>query len=305
MLEDFVKFPSAQNFKTGKPTTIKDVKYEERLNFICPDCEKSFIAVLNHSTPHFKHKPNSSCVGSFESNIHWLTKEIFKTIKEFKIPEINIDDLPEKQRELYQLTFNKIMEPNIPEKLRPKFRKAVKREFIDERKVLVGNTEIEKQFKTDIGNIVVDIITYSENERMFIEPFYSNPINKEKKEKLSKIGIQTLSINLNKFIDNFKLNFNNQKLKDYLISKESKEWALIKIENFDNHLKNYEKYLLKFVELNKSTIDSYYSKLDEIEKLKTKKNKKIKKLNKIESQIESQIEKLENKIIKIQREIDS
>jgi hypothetical protein len=126
LLENSVKFPSAQNVKTGKPTTIKEVKYQERLNFICPDCKKSFIAVLKHNTPHFKHKPNSTCVGSFESNIHWLTKEIFKTIKKYEIPEIKIENLPEKQRQIFQSTFNKILEFNIPEKMRPEFRKVKK-----------------------------------------------------------------------------------------------------------------------------------------------------------------------------------
>jgi hypothetical protein len=106
--ENSVQFPSSYNFKTEKPSTIKEVIHEERLNFICPDCKKSFIAVLNHKTHHFKHKPNSTCVGSFESNIHWLSKEIFKTIKEFEIPEIKIDELPEKQRELFQFTYNEI-----------------------------------------------------------------------------------------------------------------------------------------------------------------------------------------------------
>ena len=298
--ENSVKFPAARHIQTGKMTSIKEVNYEERLNFVCPDCEKSFVAVLNIKTPHFKHKPNSACTGSFESNIHWLTKEIFKTIKRYVIPEVKIENLPEKQRQKFQLRFNEILEL-IPEKLRPKFRDVFKREFIDEREIIVGRIEIEKVFKTDLGNICVDIISYSENETIFIEPFYSNQITTEKKKKLSKLRVQTLSIDLIKFLNyNNRLNFNIQKLEDYLVSKESKEWTLTNVENFDKHLENYEKHLLELIEFNKSSIDWHNLQLNEISKLKTQINKKTQ----IEYKISNEIKELKNKICEIEKELD-
>ena len=300
MSENSIKFPSAYHVKTGKYTTIKGVKLKEKLNYICPDCKNSFITVLNHKTPHFKHKPNSTCIGSFESNIHWLTKEIFKTIEKFEIPEVKIENLPEKQRQKFQLNFNKILELNIPEKLRPSFRKAFKKDFIDEKTILVSEIETEKQYKTDLGNIVVDIIAYSENEKIFIEPYYSNPINSEKKKKLLKIGTQTLSINLLDIIGYSNLNFNLDRLEKYLISKESKSWTIVNIKNLDKHLEKYSNHLLEIIELNKPLIESHNFKLNEVKDLENERNIRSEKIY----EIKEEIDEINNRIYKIEQELD-
>jgi predicted RNase H-like nuclease (RuvC/YqgF family) len=117
---------------------------------------------------------------------------------------------------------------------------------------------------------------------------------------LSKIGIQTLSIDLIKFINHFNLDFNIQRLEKYLISKESKEWALTNVENFNKHLENFEKHLLEVIELNKPIVDSYYSKLNEIQNLETQKKIRYKKLK----EIENEIELLQIKINEVKKEID-
>ena len=56
--------------------------------------------------------------------------------------------------------------------------------------------ETEKQYKSDLGNVVIDVIIHSENETFFIEPYYSNPISDEKKKKLIKIKrVKTFGFN--------------------------------------------------------------------------------------------------------------
>lgn len=300
MTENLIKFPCAYHPKTGKYTTIKGVKLIEKLNYVCPECRNSFIAVLNHITPHFKHKPNSTCQGSFESNIHWLTKEIFKTLDKVVIPEIKISDLPQKQREKFQLNFNRIMDANIPEKFRPDFRKDRKNVFIDEKTLFVNKIETEKQYKSDLGNVVIDVIIHSENETFFIEPYYSNPISDEKKKKLIKVGIQTLSINLLETIGSSDLNFNLSRLEKYLISKESKKWTVIDIKNFDEHLESYNNHLYEIIELRKPSIEFYNSKLEEIAILEKEKNKKYDEIN----EIRNEIEEINYKIDTINQELD-
>lgn len=300
MTENLIKFPCAYHPKTGKYTTIKGVKLDEKLNYVCPECRNSFIAVLKHKTPHFKHKPNSTCEGSFESNIHWLTKEIFKTLDKVVIPEIKIADLPQKQREKFQLNFNRIMDANIPEKFRPDFRKACKNVFINEKTLLVNKIETEKQYESDLGNVVIDVILHSEDEIFFIEPHYSNPISDEKKKKLLKIGTQTLSINLSETIGYPDLNFNLSKLKKYLISKESKKWTVVDIKNFDKHLESYNNHLYEIIELSKSKIELYNINLKEIEILEKERNKKSNKINEIKNEIEA----INYKIGKINQELD-
>lgn len=74
---------------------------EKRMSIICPICKDNFVAVLNHQTPHFKHKTRVNCSGSLETYIHWLAKEVFKDLGEFEIPQLLIDDLPEKQRQKF------------------------------------------------------------------------------------------------------------------------------------------------------------------------------------------------------------
>lgn len=154
------------------------------MNLICPECKNNFIAVLNHRKPHFKHKPHSTCLGSPESYLHWLTKEVFKQIKEIEIPELLIDDLPEKPRQKFQNKYNKIIDANIPASFRSIFKKGLKKELSESRKVSIDKYDIEKEFKTKSGPIVVDIVAEINTRKILINPFFSNPVDEEKKEKV-------------------------------------------------------------------------------------------------------------------------
>lgn len=267
MSQNYIKYPVAYNFKENSIMPIDEVTKENKLNLICPDCKNNYIAVLNHQTPHFKHKPHSTCKGSYESYIHWLTKEVLKTIKEIEFPKLLINDLPEKNRQNFQSKLNKIIDKNIPETYRSKFKKELKNELFESSKASVDTYEIEKVYKTELGDIIVDVVANIKSKKIFIEPFFSNPIDEEKKKKLSLIEIPTLSIDLSKFIDSYGQNYSMKSLKKYLISKKSKTWVYLSNNKYNEYIENYEKYLHKEIVRNRKLIAIHNSKLIEIKEL--------------------------------------
>ncbi len=52
-----------------------------------------------------------------------------------EVPELLIDDLPEKSRQNFQYKYNKIIDPNIPESFRSIFKKGLKKELSESKKV--------------------------------------------------------------------------------------------------------------------------------------------------------------------------
>ncbi|WP_170284046.1 hypothetical protein [Flagellimonas olearia] len=270
---------------------------ENRSNLICPMCRGNFIAVLNHQTPHFKHKPNNDCKGNFESYIHWLTKVLFKQLKEIEIPELLIEDLPEKKRQYFQFKKNSIIDSKLPFELRDGFMKGLKKCLNDSRKLVIDSVALEQEFKTSLGNIRVDVVVESNGKKLFIEPFYTNKIGLEKRDKLSKMGVPTLSLDLFEFKNHFGSNFSIQLLKKYLYVQKSKSWEYLSNEEYDNHIRNYEKYLLDEIEKNKPLINQIY--LDEIKALEDESESHIKKIEEEHNeiiQIGERIKKLKRKL---------
>jgi hypothetical protein len=220
--KNYIKYPIAFHKQTEKLVDISDVTDDNKTEFICVECKDSFVAVRKHQTPHFKHKPNSSCKGNVESNIHWLTKEVFKEIKEIELPEIFKDNLTYNQRKILDNEVSNLIEKNVPENLHSEFRKGLKKNISESRIFQIEKIEIEKEFKTSLGNVRIDIVTTINNQQLFIEPFFTNQIDDLKKRKLTLIKTPTLSINLCSFIHRFNYNYNLENLKNFLISKNSK-----------------------------------------------------------------------------------
>ena len=218
-----ITYPVAYNFKNNSIIDITDVTEDNKSDLSCPQCKEKFIPVLNHQSPHFKHKPNINCTGSLESYLHWLTKEVFKQIKEVEIPEINDDDLPEKSRQKFQQVYNNIVDSNISASFRGLFREGLNKNLCESKIVSIDKYDIEKIFKTEYGEIRADIVGVSNKRKIIIEPFFTNPIDQKKKKKLSSLNISTLSIDLNYFLSNYEKKLSLESLKKFLISKKSKK----------------------------------------------------------------------------------
>nr|WP_298332572.1 hypothetical protein [uncultured Christiangramia sp.] len=290
-----IKYPVALNLINNEIIPTKNVTEQNRPNLICPVCKDKFTAVLNHQTPHFKHKPHINCSGSVETYVHWLAKELFKKIKEFEIPELMIDDLPEKHRQKFQRNFDS----NVPETFRGEFKKGLKNNLTNSKVLAFEKLETEKEYKTQIGDVRVDIVATVQDEEFFIEPFFSNIIDDKKKEKLFFIEKPTLSLNLSNFVGNFYFNFSEDFLKNYLISKKSKKWVYLTDKEYTKCIENYKEYLNEEIKRQESLINLHRSKLEKISKLEKEceiRSDKISDLHKEISDLRDEIYSLKNEL---------
>lgn len=284
MLNRTIKYPIAYNKVTKKLIEIKDVNDEDRKSLICKECNEGFVAVLDHQTPHFKHKPNSSCKGANESYIHWVTKELFKELEEIELPDFEIDELPEKEREKFQLMKNSVIDKNVPETYRIKFKNDLRSELIENRVYKIDDLKIEKHYNTSLGGVKVDIEVISGGEKLFIEPYFSNMINEDKEAKFSELKVKTIAIDLVSFIEHYKVNFSLQDLKNYLINKISKTWSYLSYEDYDNFIDEYKAYLFEKIKEHKSKIDNIYK--NQISDLNTEIERKLKYIKALKAEIE-------------------
>lgn len=280
---------------------IQDVDLSRKSFLICKDCNQPFIVVTNHRTPHFKHKSDSKCSGTKETYIHWVSKELFKNIKKIFLPKLLIDDLPELERQKFQEEYNQIIDNNIPQELRKEFKKDLKKILIEEKEFEIKNVEIEKEFKSNLGCIKVDVVLSDENEKIFIEPFYLNDLKSEKIEKIELIDITTFSIDLKKFLEKHVLDLVHNSLKNYLVSSENKKWEYINNKVFTDYLNNYKNYLENEIIRFKPYLEYYNNLTKEI----GINDGKIKKLNKKIKKLEKKKIKIRNENFKWQNEIDN
>lgn len=264
---NYIKYPIAFNKQTEKLIDITDVTNNNKLDLICLDCKEDFVAVLNHKTPHFKHKPNSKCNGNVESYIHWVTKELFNQITQIELPEIFIDNLNRNQRDKLVKQLSKLINHNVPKSFHFEFKKGLKKNLSESGKYLIDKIDIEKDYRTPIGNVRIDIVATINNQELFIEPFYTNPIDEIKKRKLAYTNTPTLTINLVDFICKFDYQYNLEDLKKYLISKNSKVWIFNREEQINYYIEKYIKYVLEEIENKGDQIKFHLSKLEQISSL--------------------------------------
>jgi len=264
-LNKLIKYSIAFDNKTNKLVEISDINSTNNKNLICKSCQGELIAVINHNTPHFRHKVD--CGASSETYIHWVCKEIFRTLSKIELPEFLIQDLSSEYRHEFQAKKNAIIEEKVPVTLRTEFKKVLKKELMESKDYLITKIDSEKKSQSKFGDVKIDIVAYSKDDRIFIEPFLSNPIDIEKEKKLKEIDISTLSIDLNLFIDHYGWDFKLEKLRKYLISKRYKKWSYLNKNTFKEYLLNYEKHILLMVDYYKDEINDHKQKIKDIEKL--------------------------------------
>lgn len=273
MSKTYIKYPIAFHKKSEKLVDISDVTDENKKELICLECKESFVAVRKHQTPHFKHKTNSKCKGNVESYIHWVTKEVFKKIKEIELPEIFKDNLTDTQREKLNNKVNSLIEKQVPKNLHLKFRRDLKKNISENGVFQIEKIETEKEFKTSLGNVRIDIVATINNQKLFVEPFFTNQIDDLKKQKLTLTNIPTLSIDLVSFVQRFNYSYNLENLKAYLISKNSKTWIFNREKQIEKYATKYLEYVIGEIKKNKRAFDTNNSELERISKLENKINK--------------------------------
>lgn len=299
MSQQNIKYPVAYDFLRKRITSIGEVTESNRRHLGCPNCQEVLIAVLNHQTPHFKHKPHSTCSGNSETFLHWMAKELFKEIDVIELPELFIDDLPEQPRQVYQYNLNKIVDNNVPGSYRHTFKQGLKKNLSQSTSVVIDNCWTEKDYQSDLGNIRVDIVISVGGKEIFIEPYFSNPIDKEKKNKLMLINKPTLSLDLLSFLEANGNTYTVESLKSYLVSKECKQWVYQSTKAYNKHLDNYANYLLEEIKHHQAQIHSHSQKTNEIMALEKEYQMKLI----AERNLKEEISDLRDKIQDLRKEI--
>jgi competence protein CoiA len=218
-------FPFAKDKTSNLFVHPSDVPNGLNSNCYCFDCKEDLIAVNNPENkkrPHFRHQKLSNCNSNFESFIHLFTKEVFQLhIRFLKLPRVvlNFSDFVKYD----DLTFDQENYELIVQ---------------DEKNVDFDKVEIEKEFKINHSSIRIDVVAYKNENKFFIEPFYTNPIKEEKLKKLNSIDISTISINLNLFLNKFENAFTLDDFINFLQNDiKSKSWVHLSNSRFIN-LKN-------------------------------------------------------------------
>lgn len=269
MSKKYIKYPIAFHKQSKKLIDISDVTNENKTDLICLECRESFVAVRKHQTPHFKHKPNSKCYGDVESYIHWVTKEVFKEINEIELPEIFIENLTDNQSEKLDNQVNSLIKKNVPENLHFKFKKGLKKNISESVIFQIEKVETEKEYKTSLGNVRIDIVTTINNQELFIEPFFTNQIDDLKKRKLTLLEKPTLAINLLSFVHRFNYTYTLENLKNHLISKKSKYWIFNREKKIEKYIFGYLNYVSEEIKKQQNDFKLNNLKLKEINELES------------------------------------
>lgn len=237
-----LRLPIAISNSTNELVNAKDVPNGLDCNCSCAMCGERLIAVNKEikQRAHFRHKKDSLCElnGKYESYIHWLTKEVFKTINTISLPAIYSNHLRfEDRKSVHERASIQVEFDNDQGK------KAITFDEIDDfvvynpRNLLlqkistieIQSCKIEKTYQSRHGEIRVDIVASSYGSDLFIEPYYLNKIDDNKLLKISNINTSTISINLLNFVDKHKFLFTVEEFKQFLMNDiRSKEWVFIR-----------------------------------------------------------------------------
>jgi hypothetical protein len=286
-----LKYPIAKDKITKKLTNAKDAVNGKNCNCSCYHCDQDLIAVnrVTKQREHFRHDNNSNCSASYESYIHWLTKEVFKEIEYISLPDIQENYLLANSKYNLNEFYDQY---KLPDYIRDQLNQDLVAKINNRLKNIKINTvELEKKYASSFGNVIVDVVLKFKNKVLFIEPFFYNPIDIEKHEKLRSINISTVSIKLVDFIAEKDHIYSIDELKEFISNNLiSKKW---------NHIKN-DAMITKndFDFLQKKVISNIY-KLDQIKKLIEKNdiiNYEIESFQKQIIPFENEIKNLYNKI---------
>ena len=175
--------------KNKKLVHISEVESGLKCNCICPGCGAVLIARKGTKVKHhFAHKSTIECEYGYQTSIHLLAKEIISKVHEFVIPELYFS-----------------------------FPESGKRELIDEsRTVKVQEVILEKK----VSDIIPDILLITDIGKIIVEIFVTHEIDELKLEKLKKINIPTIEIDLSKI----ERNITEELLTNVLLEESNKKW---------------------------------------------------------------------------------
>lgn len=202
-------FPIAISKDTSSLANILDVPNGKACNCYCDGCKQTLIAANNGEVrvAHFKHEKNdANCPfnTNYETYIHWLAKEIFKTLENINLPSIRFNNLSFNHQEHTKLvnTFKKYLnDAGILESEYNSNQLSLVNTILQRSKTYkIDGWAIEQPIETGLGKIVVDIVLQINKTQLFIEPYWTNPISADKITKLANYNTSTIAIDLSSFV---------------------------------------------------------------------------------------------------------
>lgn len=176
--------------KDGVLVHISQVSSGLQCGCKCPACVETLIAKKGDKViHHFAHKSTIECEFGYQTSLHLAAKKIISENGIMRVPAVYLE-----------------------------FPNTDKRELIEPEEVLqVSEVILEKK----LHNIIPDILLVTNIGKIIVEIFVTYEIDLEKEEKIKKMGIPTIEIDLSK-IDR---NISEQELQDILINEnEHKVW---------------------------------------------------------------------------------
>lgn len=293
-----IKFPIALKKEDHQLVNAKNVPSGLICSCYCPECKQDLIAITGKGKQraHFRHQQDSQCRMNYETFIHWVTKEVFKTLKSIKLPPIHLSDVDRdsyaqfRQHMTEFLSINNIsIEGLDDDDLRSK-------QNIFTGKLLLQNTSeakiqtcyIENNYRSPYGDIRPDIVIIQNKQELFVEPFLTNQVDENKHLKINDLDITTISIDLRALIENDRQDFTIDELTTFLVNNlTSKRWIYIRKAKIHSLLRKwFTQVLPQHVRLLKEISNSNVERLSGI----VENQKRIKLLTEEILQLQSQNE---------------
>jgi hypothetical protein len=262
-MKDYKHFPIAVDKETNQIVNVKDVKNGLACNCYCAGCEGQLIAVTQGRVqrPHFRHHIESNCpFNNFETYLHWLAKGLINEMKDIKLPEIKLDELGITKSNY--ASIRKKIEDRL--KLEGVFDDINLNEINalilqKQTEIKIEKVEIEVNVYLNDDYIRPDIAIYSKERKLFIEPFWSNRIDETKIQKIQKLDVSTISINLRDFTKIKGFDFQIEEFRDFLRNDtKSKLWEYLSNSKIDNLIDSmFGEQFYKSLTLLKEKIEVY------------------------------------------------
>jgi hypothetical protein len=290
-----LKYPIAISRESNKLINAIDAINGKNCNCYCVFCNENMIAVnkVEKQRAHFRHDINSNCKLSNESYHHWLAKEVFKTIKKVTLPPIDLQLIRGGYSlDCFYAEFYK--KYSLPEVWRDE--SESNQIFQPITTVEIESMSTEQVYKSEKGNVRIDIVLKVKDNDLFIEPFSSNEIDEDKLNKLSCINISTITIELRPFVMRNDFVFTIEEFKRFLsIDIESKRWEYIREEKKEALIKKKINELEKRIEPHIKSIREYNKIENQISEKTSQKFDLESKLREYEYQI-SKLKEVQSKI---------
>lgn len=183
--------------RDGMLVHIDDVEKGLKCGCLCPACESQLIARKGKvKVHHFAHYNSEECSKGIETTLHLLAKEILAEEMCIKLPSLYLEFDSYKDKELMY--------------------KEMTYEF--------DKVYLEKKF----DNIIPDINLESKGNKLFVEIFVTHDIDEIKLEKIEKLGISSLLIDLSEL----EYSISKDELREILINDvEKKRWIYNRRQN--------------------------------------------------------------------------